>query len=51
MKVERILAKCPKCGHKDKRIRRSTLDDNQAPGEISGLICDNCGHIFENHRI
>ena len=47
MKIKQILDKCPKCGNQDKRVRRSISDKDQSPGEISGLICDNCDYVFE----
>ncbi|KZX16869.1 hypothetical protein MBCUT_04990 [Methanobrevibacter cuticularis] len=47
MKLEEMLAKCPKCGSKDKTIQRKMLDEQKAHAELKCIICDECGHIFE----
>jgi len=47
MKMEEILAKCPKCGSKDKTVQRKFLDEHKAHAEMKAVTCDGCGYIFE----
>lgn len=47
MKLEQILAKCPKCGSQDKTVQRKILDEHKAHAEMKAIVCDGCGHIFE----
>lgn len=46
MKLEELLAPCPKCGSKDKTARRRMLDNHRAHAELDTVKCDNCGYIF-----
>ena len=50
MKLEDILAKCPKCGSQDKTAHRRMLDNHHAHAELDCFKCDNCGHIFETNN-
>ncbi|MDR2966421.1 MAG: TIGR04165 family Cys-rich peptide [Methanobacteriaceae archaeon] len=47
MKLEEILAKCPKCGSQDKTVQRKMLDEQKAHAELKAIVCDECGYIFE----
>lgn len=47
MKLEELLAKCPKCGSQDKTVQRKMLDEQKAHAETKAVVCDKCGHIFE----
>jgi len=47
MKLEEILAKCPKCGSQDKTVQRKILDEQKAHAELKAIVCDECGYIFE----
>jgi len=47
MKLEQILAKCPKCGSQDKTVQRKMLDEHKAHAKMGDVVCDNCGYIFE----
>ena len=47
MKLEEMLAKCPKCGSQDKTVQRRMLDEHKAHAELKAIVCDKCGHIFE----
>ncbi|RBQ22549.1 hypothetical protein ALNOE001_17540 [Candidatus Methanobinarius endosymbioticus] len=47
MKLEQLLAKCPKCGSQDKTVQRKILDEHRAHSEMKAVVCDECGHIFE----
>lgn len=46
MKLEELLAPCPKCGSKDKTAHRRMLDNHRAHAELDTVKCDNCGYIF-----
>ncbi|MCF0226985.1 MAG: TIGR04165 family Cys-rich peptide [Methanobrevibacter sp.] len=46
MKLEEILAPCPKCGSKDKTAKRRMLDSYRAHAELDTVTCDECGYIF-----
>lgn len=46
MKLEEILAPCPKCGSKDKHVHRKMLDNHRAHAELDTVKCENCGYIF-----
>ena len=50
MKMEQILAKCPKCGNLDKKVLRKFLEEHESHGEMNSVACDKCGHIFEEDR-
>lgn len=47
MKLEEILAECPKCGSKDKTAHRRMIDNHHAHAELDTVKCDNCGYVFE----
>jgi len=47
MKLEELLAKCPKCGSQDKTVQRKILDEHKAHAKTKAVVCDGCGHIFE----
>ena len=46
MKLEEILAPCPKCGFKDKHVHRKMLDNHRAHAELDTVKCEDCGYIF-----
>jgi len=48
MKMEQILAKCPKCGNQDKTVLRKFTEEHEAHGEMKAFLCDECGYIFED---
>jgi len=50
MKLEDILAKCPKCGSQDKTAHRRFLDNHHAHAELKEFKCDNCGFVFETGK-
>ncbi|MDR3223362.1 MAG: TIGR04165 family Cys-rich peptide [Methanobrevibacter sp.] len=47
MKVEDLLAKCPKCGNTDKTVKRKFLDEHKAHAELESITCDECGYVFK----
>ncbi|BBL60981.1 MAG: TIGR04165 family Cys-rich peptide [Methanobrevibacter arboriphilus] len=47
MKLEQLLAECPKCGSKDKTVERKFLDEHKAHAEMKCIVCDKCGYVFE----
>lgn len=46
MKLEELLAPCPKCGSKDKIAHRRLLDNHRAHAEMNAVKCEECGYIF-----
>ena len=46
MKLEELLAPCPKCGSKDKIAHRKMLDNHRAHAEMETVKCEDCGYIF-----
>lgn len=46
MKLEELLAPCPKCGSKDKIAHRKMLDNHHAHAEMETVKCEECGYIF-----
>ena len=46
MKLEELLAPCPKCGSKDKIAHRGLLDNHRAHAEMNAVKCEECGYIF-----
>jgi Cys-rich peptide (TIGR04165 family) len=50
MKLEQILAKCPKCGSQDKTVQRKILDEQRAHAKMKAIVCDKCGYIFEENK-
>ncbi|MDR2873232.1 MAG: TIGR04165 family Cys-rich peptide [Methanobrevibacter sp.] len=51
MKLEQLLAKCPKCGSTDKTAKRKFLDEYKAHAKLDYIVCDGCGYIFEESEI
>ena len=41
MKLEELLAPCPKCGS-----HRKLLDNHRAHAEMETVKCEECGYIF-----
>jgi len=47
MKLEEMLAKCPECGSTDKIVKRRMIDNHHAHAELKEIVCENCGHVFQ----
>ena len=46
MRLEELLAPCPKCVSKDKIDHRKLLDNHRAHAEMETVKCEECGYIF-----
>ena len=46
MKLEELLAPCPKCGSQDNVAKRKLLDNHRAHAEMEAVKCSECGYIF-----
>ena len=46
MKLEELLAPCPKCGSKDKIAIRKMLDNHRAHAELDAFKCEECDYVF-----
>lgn len=47
MKLEELIAECPKCGSKDKTAKRHIYGEQRSHAKLDKIICDNCGYVFE----
>ena len=51
MKLEELLAPCPKCGSKDKVAKRKLLDNHRAHAEMEAVKCSECGNTLDMHGV
>ncbi|MDO5851146.1 MAG: TIGR04165 family Cys-rich peptide [Methanobacteriaceae archaeon] len=47
MKMEELMAPCPKCGSKNKTQHRDFDKEFRAYAASGELKCSDCGHIFK----
>lgn len=47
MKLEELIAKCPKCGSTDKTAKRLIYGEQRSHAKLKEIVCDNCGYVFE----
>lgn len=50
MKLSVLKEKCPKCGSKDKTIKRDIEREYQAYAKTGTIICSKCGYIFKSRE-
>jgi len=48
MKIGNLNEKCPKCGSKDKTIKRDIEREHQAHAKTGAVICSKCGYQFKS---
>jgi Cys-rich peptide (TIGR04165 family) len=46
MNIGKLDEKCPKCGSKDKTIKRDIEPKYQAHATTAAVICSECGYVF-----
>ena len=56
MKIEELLAPCPKCGSKDKIAHRNIIDNHRAHAEMDTVKCEETNNIlnpidFEQYQV
>jgi Cys-rich peptide (TIGR04165 family) len=44
----RLNEKCPKCGCKDKTLKREFNPEFRAHAKTGALICSKCGYVFKS---
>jgi Cys-rich peptide (TIGR04165 family) len=40
--------KCPKCGCKDKILKRDIESEHRAHAKTGALLCSECGYVFKS---
>ncbi|UTB31837.1 MAG: TIGR04165 family Cys-rich peptide [Methanobacterium sp. ERen5] len=46
MNLGKLNEKCPKCGCKDKTLKRDLDSEFHAHAKTGSLTCSKCGHVF-----
>ncbi|HTX60763.1 MAG TPA: TIGR04165 family Cys-rich peptide [Methanobacterium sp.] len=46
MNIGRLNEECPKCGSKDKTVKRDFDAEFKAHATTESVSCSECGHIF-----
>ncbi|MDO5836886.1 MAG: TIGR04165 family Cys-rich peptide [Methanobacterium sp.] len=47
MNLGKLNEKCPKCGSKDKTLRRQLDREHRAFGKTQSFECSDCGYVFK----
>jgi len=42
--------KCPKCGCKDKTLKRDIESEHYARAKTGALLCSECGYVFKSRK-
>jgi Cys-rich peptide (TIGR04165 family) len=42
--------KCPKCGCKDKTLKRDIEPEHYARAKTGALLCSECGYVFKSRK-
>jgi len=50
MNLGRLDEKCPKCGCKDKILKRDIESEHQAHAKTGALLCGECGYVFKDRK-
>jgi Cys-rich peptide (TIGR04165 family) len=48
MNLGKLNEKCPKCGCKDKTLKRDFHKEFNAHAKTGSLTCSECGYVFVN---
>ncbi|HEX7467125.1 MAG TPA: TIGR04165 family Cys-rich peptide [Methanobacterium sp.] len=48
MNIGRLDEECPKCGSKDKTIKRDLDPQHRAHATTSAVICSECKYVFKD---
>ncbi|MGB9937281.1 MAG: TIGR04165 family Cys-rich peptide [Methanobacterium sp.] len=48
MKIGKLDEECPKCGCKDKTIKRDIEQEHRAQATTGAVVCSECGHVFKS---
>jgi len=47
MNLGKLDEKCPKCGCKDKTLKRDIESEHYARAKTGALLCSECGYVFK----
>ncbi|MDD3454662.1 MAG: TIGR04165 family Cys-rich peptide [Methanobacteriales archaeon] len=47
MKFEDLFKECPRCGSKDKIVKRKIVDEHKAFATLREIVCEKCGYVFQ----
>jgi Cys-rich peptide (TIGR04165 family) len=50
MNLGKLNEKCPKCGSKDKTIKRDIEPEHRAHATTGALLCSECGYVFKSKK-
>ncbi|MGB7970097.1 MAG: TIGR04165 family Cys-rich peptide [Methanobacterium sp.] len=50
MNLGKLDEKCPKCGCKDKTLKRDIESENYAHAKTGALLCSECGYVFKKRE-
>jgi len=50
MNLGKLNEKCPKCGCKDKTLKRDIESEHRAHAKTGALLCSECGYIFKSRK-
>jgi Cys-rich peptide (TIGR04165 family) len=50
MNLGKLNEKCPKCGSKDKTLKRRLDAQHRAFGKTQSLACSDCGYVFKSEE-
>jgi Cys-rich peptide (TIGR04165 family) len=50
MNLGKLNEKCPKCGSKDKTLKRDIESEHHAHAKTGALLCSECGYVFKKRE-
>ena len=50
MNLGKLDEKCPKCGSKDKTLKRDIEPEHRARAKTGALLCSECGYVFKSRK-
>jgi Cys-rich peptide (TIGR04165 family) len=50
VKLGKLNEKCPKCGCKDKTLKRDFDPEFRAHAKTGALLCSECGYVFKSRE-
>jgi Cys-rich peptide (TIGR04165 family) len=50
LNIGKLDEECPKCGSKDKTVKRNLDPIHRAHGTTSAVICSECKYVFKENK-
>ncbi len=50
MNLGKLDEKCPKCGSKDKTVKRDIEPEHRAHATTGAFLCSECGYVFKSKK-